>query len=180
MVKRLKDKNAPKRPLTGFLLFGNQLRKNDANIRALPVTQQATAIGEQWKVLPEAEKSRFNTESEALKKSYKEKMALYEQSEDFKNFKVAKAEFNESKKEPAKPKKRQVATKMSGYRLFVKENKDTINEGLDESEHGKRHIAKCGMKWKSLSDDEQKVYNDRAAEMVNLGENKGVSDDLDE
>lgn len=164
MARRLKDKNAPKRPLTGFLLYGNDLRKNNADIKALPVTQQATEIAKYWKDLPESEKKVYNQQSEVLKEAYKKELAAYEQSEDYKNFKQAQAEFKETSN--TKTKKRQGNTKMSGYRLFVKENKDTVNEGLDESEVGKRHIAKCGMKWKMLSEAEQKIYNDRAAAMA--------------
>lgn len=179
MVKRLKDKNAPKRPLTGFLLYGNDLRKNDSSIKALPVTQQATAIAKNWKELSETEKNSYNQQSEILKQAYKNELSVYEQSDAYKDFKVAKAEFKDSK---IKTKKRQGSTKMSGYRLFVKENKDSINEGLGETDIAKRHIAKCGIKWKMLSEEEQKVYNDRAAAMVpeQLEENKGASEEVEE
>lgn len=176
MPKRLKDKNAPKRPLTGFLLYGNDLRKNDASIKALPVTQQATAIAKSWKELPESQKDSYNKQSDLLKDAYKKELAAYEQSEDYKKFQEALAEYKDSNGKPKKGKRRQGNTKMSGYRLFVKENKDTVNEGLDESEIGKRHIAKCGMKWKMLSEAEQKAYNDRAAAMTPEKVNGGDAD----
>ncbi|ELA41464.1 uncharacterized protein VICG_01448 [Vittaforma corneae ATCC 50505] len=164
MVKRIKDKNAPKRPLTGFLLYGNYLRASDENIKTLPVTQQATAIAQMWKELNESTKQKYNQQSEKLKEQYKKAMEAYEKSDAYKEFQKTLAEDKSGNSKGAK-KKRQGSTKMSGYRLFVKENKDNVDDGLNEEDAGKKHIAKCGMKWKKLSEAERQAYNDRAAQM---------------
>lgn len=161
MVKRLKDKNAPKRPLTGFLLYGNYLRANNEQIKALPVTQQATSIAQMWRELDEGVKQKYNQESEKLKVQYRKNMAEYEKSDSYKEFQKTLTEARKGKPK----KKRQGSTKMSGYRLFVKENKNNVDDGLNEEDAGRRHIAKCGKKWKMLSEVERQAYNERAAQM---------------
>lgn len=160
MVKRLKDKNAPKRPLSGFLLFGNDMRANDENIKNLPVTQQAPAIAKLWKDLDEGPKSTYAHKAEELKAQYKHDIGEYEKTDSYREFQRA---LKGSKSDKAK--KKRGSSKMSGYRLFVKENKDIINQGLDGEASSKKHIAKCGMKWNMLSDKEKMAYNDRAAQM---------------
>jgi len=171
MVKRLKDKNAPKRPLTGFLLYGNYLRANNENIKSLPVTQQATSIAHMWRDMDEGTKEKYNQESEKLKVQYKKDMEAYEKSDSYKEFQMKLSESGEGKR-----KRRQGTTKMSGYRLFVKENKDNVDDGLSEEDAGKKHIAKCGKKWKMLSEVERQTYNERAAKM-NPGQAISFSED---
>lgn len=166
MVKRLKDKNAPKRPLTGFLLYGNYLRANNENIKALPVTQQATSIAQMWKDLEEGAKEKYNKESEKLKEKYKKDVEAYEKSDSYREFQEKLSEVKAGKTK----RKRQGPTKMSGYRLFVKENKDNVDDGLSAEDAARRHIAKCGKKWRMLSEVERQGYNERAAKM-----NPGVS-----
>ncbi|EED42816.1 chromatin-associated protein [Enterocytozoon bieneusi H348] len=69
--KKPKDKNAPKKPCSSYMLFGHELRKNDATIKALKVTEQAKQIGERWNALTEAEKSKYEKKAmEAKEKFY--------------------------------------------------------------------------------------------------------------
>lgn len=165
MVKRLKDKNAPKRPLTGFLLYGNYLRSHDDQIKSLPVTQQASSIAELWRNLDTETKEKYNKESEKLKEQYKKDMEAYEQSDAFKEFQTALAESKLANDKKGVKKKRTGTTKFSGYRLFIRENKENIDEGLNEEEMGMKSVAKFGKKWKMLSEEERQVYNERAASM---------------
>lgn len=160
MAKRLKDKNAPKRPSSGFILFGNDMRANDENIKNLSVTQQAPAIANLWKNLDDSAKSVYTQKAEELKTQYKHDIEEYKKTDSYKEFQKT---LKESKFDSTK--KKRGSSKMSGYRLFVKENKDTIDQGLDEETSLKKHIAKCGIKWNMLSDKEKMEYNDRAAQM---------------
>lgn len=173
MVKRVKDKNAPKRPLTGFFLFRNDLRTTDERIKAMPFTEQATAVGQLWKDLDEASREKYNAEAEKLKEQYKSDLAAYEQTDSYKKFKEEQQEIKEGKKKRT----RRGPIKMSGYRLFMKENKDTLDEGLNEEDAGKKHIAKCGLRWKMLSEKERAAYNERASKMEDVkSEEEGSSE----
>lgn len=165
MTKRLKDKNAPKRPLTGFLLYGNYLRSNREEIKTLPVTQQATAIAQMWRDMDPVEKDKYVQESERLKEQYKKDIEEYEKSESYREFQTTLAESKEAKSKKESKKKTRGTIKMSGYRLFMKENKENLDEGLSEDELALKSVAKFGKKWKMLSEDERQAYNDRAALM---------------
>lgn len=165
MAKRVKDKNAPKRPLTGFFLFRNHLRNTDEKIKAMPFTEQASAVGQLWKDLDEKSKEKYNMEAEKLKEQYKQDVSAYEKTDSYKKFKES---LLESKGDEKKKRTRRGPTKMSGYRLFMKENKDVLDEGLNEEDMGKRHIAKCGLKWKMLTEEERQAYNERASKMEDV------------
>lgn len=164
MAKKLKDKNAPKKPLSGFFIFGNYLRANDDSIKSLPVTEQASEIALRWKNLDEKEKDKYIKEAEQLKEKYKLEMEEYMKSDSYKDFQESLKEA-ESDKENGKRKRKKGPVKLSGYKLFLRENKDNLDEGLDEEEMAKKYIAKCGMKWKKLSEEERQVYNERAAKI---------------
>lgn len=174
MAKRLKDKNAPKRALSGFILFGNDMRANDENIKTLPVTQQAAAIAKLWKELDESKKSEYNKKSDALKVQYQKEMEEYEKTDDYKNFQKMVLDNKTGEKQ----KKKRGSTKMSGYRLFVKENKQAIENGINQDDAGKRYIAKCGIMWNSLNEEQKNAYNDRAAQ-INLEKAAACDNDLE-
>lgn len=168
MVKKLKDKNAPKRPLSGYLLFAKELRTTNETIKTLSVTKQAGEISKIWKELTEEEKNVYNKKAVVLKDAYKKQVAEYLKSDSYKQFQEKLAEAKGSK-----TKKRQGNNKMSGYRLFVKENKENIDDGLSADELALKHIAKCGVRWKNLDDKTKDLYNSRANE-INESKATGV------
>ena len=66
-----------------------------------------------------------------------------------------------------KVKKEKKPRKKSGYNVFIAENKAMLNEKISEilKETGQRKTPPsiAGPLWKALSDEEKKVYNDKAA-----------------
>lgn len=175
MAKKLKDKNAPKRPLSSFILFGNHMRDTDPEVKDLKLHEQARKIGDMWKNATEEVKEEFNKKAAELKAEYAKKREEYEQTDEYKEFqKLSK----EGPKE-TKTKKRKGPTKMSGYRLFISENKEQNSEDeKDEELAGKGHMARCGIKWSRLSDNEKSGYNDRASKMNPVG--NGAFDEEDD
>ena len=71
------------------------------------------------------------------------------------------------KEEKKKEKKEKKPRKKSGYNVFIAENKEMLNEKISEilKETGQRKTPPsiAGPLWKALSDEEKKVYNDKAA-----------------
>lgn len=161
MVKKLKDKNAPKRPLSSFILFGNQMRKNNNEIKNLPIQEQASAIGKMWRDASEATKEEFNKKAVQLKEEYVRKRKAYEETDEYREFqKMSKEGLKEGKVKKRGP------SKMSGYRLFVSECKDAAgSDDKDPELNGKGHMAKCGIKWSRLNESEKSAFNDRASKM---------------
>ena len=76
--------------------------------------------------------------------------------------KSKKKSADENQEKVKKPRKK------SGYNIFSKENKDLVNAKRDEiaKETGEKPptpVTVAGALWKALSDEEKKVYNDKAA-----------------
>jgi len=159
MVKKIKDKNAPKRPLTSFILFGNYIRETDSNVQKLPIKDQAIEIGKKWSSASAKDKSKFEDLAAKLKEEYQVKRAEYEKSDQYKEFLSLKSE-----NEPASKKRvKKGPTKMTGYRLFVRELKPDPKDEKDPELAGKGHMSKTAVKWARLSDSEKSKYNSRAA-----------------
>lgn len=156
----MKDKNAPKRPLSGFLLYGNDLRANDSKIKSLPIKEQAATIGKMWNDLDEKTKAKYTARSAELKAEYVEQKEAYEKTDEYKKF------LEESKgAKKGKSRKRSGPTKISAYRVFVSESKDSPSDENDPELAGKGHMTKCGIKWARMSEEEKKAYQDRADQM---------------
>lgn len=161
MARKLKDKNAPKRPLSGFLLYGNYIRSHDEKIKNLPIKEQASTIGKLWNDLPENEKTKYNNQSAKLKEEYIKKKEEYEQTDEYKEFLESSKKSGQKKEK----KKREGPTKISAYRVFVSENKDNPDDEKDPELAGKGHMAKCGIKWSRMNETQKKVYQDKAEKM---------------
>ena len=81
--KAKKDVNAPKRPLTSYMIYSNEKRKQlmEAN-PSLKVTDVAKQIGALWKELSEAAKKPYVEAAEKLKKAYAIEKAKYDESNE--------------------------------------------------------------------------------------------------
>ncbi|KAI5169816.1 hypothetical protein PAEPH01_1021 [Pancytospora epiphaga] len=176
MAKKLKDKNAPKRPLSSFILFGNYLRETDSSIKDLSIKEQAGAIGQKWKEATEDLKERFNKKAAELKEEYYRKREEYENTEEYKEFqKMVKSGG------ATKEKKKRGPVKISGYRLFVTENKDPQSEDENDEElAGKNIMARCGVKWSRLTQNLKDEYNERAAKLNESGVGAALGDHSEE
>lgn len=80
--KKTKDPNAPKKPLTAFLLFSNEVR--DEVKKSLPtgstIGDVAKVIGERWKSVTDSEKTKYGNIYKAEHLKYQEAMKKYEKS----------------------------------------------------------------------------------------------------
>ena len=74
---------------------------------------------------------------------------------------------NTKKKATEKVEKVKKPRKKSGYNIFISDNKAMLNEKiakiLEETGEKKTPPSVAGPLWKALSDEEKKVYNDKAA-----------------
>ena len=75
------------------------------------------------------------------------------------------------KKTAEKAEKVKKPRKKSGYNIFLAENKDLVNAKREEvsKETGEKPpspVTIAGALWKALSDEEKKVYNDKAAALA--------------
>ncbi|KAI5149659.1 hypothetical protein ENBRE01_1041 [Enteropsectra breve] len=164
MVKKMKDKNAPKKPKTSFLLFGEDKRSQDPALKAMKINEQAAIIAKQWKEISPEEKEKYVQKAEELKKDYTVRKAEYEKTDDYKNFLEASKASKSKKEGITKKAKKTGKAKEEGYDAFVNEMKDASNDENDLELAGKSFKERCAVKWSRLSAEEKKNYAQEEAE----------------
>lgn len=80
----LKDKNAPKKPLSSYIYFSNTMRevvkKEDPGISFLHIARE---IGKRWKELSDEDKKPYKVLAEQDKERYRKQLAAYEPTPGF-------------------------------------------------------------------------------------------------
>lgn len=85
--KLLKDANAPRAPLTGYVRFLNDHRdKVRSEHPELPFHEITKILGQQWSNLPQDQKQQYLDEAERDKERYMGELEDYQQSERYKDF----------------------------------------------------------------------------------------------
>ena len=160
-TKRLKDVNAPKAPLTPYLQFGNEQRKIDPKINSLPVGEQGKMLSEMWKNLAEDVKEKMKSNYAEQRKKYKKEFEEYKNTDRYKEWAEQKAELVKSEKSK-KPKKR---NSKSAYNIYFTEQYPIISNS--QKDMSMPDIASTvAKKWKSMTSEEKKKYQD-AADKIN-------------
>jgi len=98
--KKKKDPNAPKRPLSSYMLYCQDHRKEVVNDNPKePVTEIAKILGKMWKKVGATEKKKFEKEAEKRKEKYTQEMKKYKPSKETKTDKKKKVHPKNLKKE---------------------------------------------------------------------------------
>lgn len=155
--KGKKEKKGPKRPLSAYMYFCHDKRKEVAEANSgLSFSELGKKLGQLWQELDEDAKKPYNKQNAAAKKKYEEEKAQYvasgEADEDEEGGKKTKKQkTGKAKKDPAAPKNAK-----SAYMFFcADERKRLRDEGVTNfSEVGKR----MGDRWKELSEEEKAPY----------------------
>jgi len=160
--KKLKDPNAPKRPVSGYLMWmGSGVRdKLLAEMGGKDVAKIMKICGERWSKMPEEEKKVWNDKSRKEKEAWTKQMLAYKETDSFKEFQKKKREVDTKKvKGEKKPKdKNKPKRPLSGYFRFVAEFRKA-NSQLKLMEVTKA----AGAKWMVLGAAKKKKYIDAAA-----------------
>lgn len=154
-VKKLKDVNAPKAPLTPYLRFGAEQRKRDPTVNSLPVGQQGKIISEMWKNCSEEDKEKLREEYAVDKQKYAEELVAYKETDSYKEFLKRKEALDI---DSGKKKKKNV---QSAYNVYFKEQYPLVaasNKDLAMKDVG----SKVAKQWKAMNEEEKKVYKERA------------------
>lgn len=165
----MKDPHAPKKPLSGYMMFCNDKRQDLKNDKPeLSMTDCAKHLGAMWKALDEEQKKEYKIQAAAEKEKYTELHDEYKKTDNFKNFekkdKTAKlvrkyalalgfkpkrgsVTFPSDKNSPKKP--------LSAYMRFSRDKRqEYASEGLSLTELSK----KCGAEWKNITDEQKAEY----------------------
>lgn len=192
--KKEKDPLKPKQPMSAFFLYSNERRANllEAGNNLLEASK---IIGEEWKNMTEEQKTPYEEIAKENKGKYQQEMELYKQKkeEEAANLKKEEDEFmkiqkvealqllkkkektdniikktkemkkktkEEKKADPNKPKR-----PPSSFFLFSMEERKNLVKERSETNYSTIN-ALISLKWKELSEEEKKIWNDKAAESM--------------
>jgi hypothetical protein len=84
-TKKVKDPNAPKRPVTSFMLFNkhklDEFKKKNPG-QKISVTLISKQSGQEWKNLKDDEKDKYIKIANKEKKRYEKELALYNKNKE--------------------------------------------------------------------------------------------------
>merc|ERR1719336_2014686 len=92
-----KDENAPKRPLTAYILFGNDNR-DKLVAGGLSFTEAMSKCGEMWGKLSAAKKKPYEDKAAAAKAKYQKAVEKYQKTGTYKKYVAERDAFNAAKK----------------------------------------------------------------------------------
>merc|ERR1712138_144869 len=112
IAKKPKDKNAPKRPMSAFMLFSNDMRpKIQAELGTKDFSEVAKKMGELWQNISESDKARYDAKNEKAKAKYAKTLAKYKKSKQCAEYEQKVAEWKQAVKNAKKAAKLEAAPK---------------------------------------------------------------------
>lgn len=146
--RKKKDKNAPKRALSAFMFFSNDIR--DTVKREMPelaFLEISSEIGRRWKEISEEERRPYDELAAADKKRYAEEKEDYVPDPSFET-----AKSTRKKKDPNAPKRA-----LSAYFFFCNEIRESVR-----AENPDKKITEIATllaaKWRALPDKKRVKY----------------------
>ena len=153
----MKDHNAPKRPLSGYMAYIGTIREKTKKETGLKGIQLAPTLANHWKGLSDAQRAKFNNASARKMETWKKKMAAYKQTKAYKDFQIKK-----KAKKFKKPKDQNAPKRpMNAYFIFTNSVRAKIQKNLGTEDFGT--IAKeVKSQWNDLSDAEKQKFQAKA------------------
>merc|ERR1719188_1833758 len=126
------------------------------------VKELAQATSKAWKEISESEKAKYEETAKTKRESYNKLFNAYKQTTNYaihqkalkehKVTSVKKTKFRKDENAPKKP--------LSAYFLWMADNREgLVNQGLAHKEI----LKKLGEMWKTVTDEQKKPYQDKAA-----------------
>ncbi|KAF2361992.1 High mobility group box domain [Trinorchestia longiramus] len=156
----------PKRPLTSFLRFTLDARKEVST----STHNKVAAISEMWRSLSDPEKEKYSKQYEEAKAKYDQELQEYKNKlgdEQLKQIELLKKQKKTLKKLERQSRKEKILIKearnslgkpkvpISGYLMFVEDNAHKFNR----SEPG--FCSRAGKAWKDLSEAKREEYQQK-------------------
>lgn len=130
-----KDKNAPKRSQSAYLLYTNEkrpgLKKEKPEAKVTDIMKELAAL---WKKLDEKEKEVYVKKAEELKEEYKKKLVEYQKSDEYKKYQKALNEWKAEQKDAKKANKANKKKTEKKTKKVTKKEKEAEKESEKESE----------------------------------------------
>jgi len=160
--RKKKDPQKPKRAMSSFMFFANELRPKLRLERPnLKITDLGKELGKMWKALPDTDKKRYQEEADKDKSRYKEAMKGYiplpeSNSDDEGPIRKRRKKKKKKIKDPFKPKRA-----MSSFMFFLQAKRQEVRDKFPDlkiTDIGKR----LSELWKEIPPEERQKYVDQA------------------
>merc|ERR1711988_1179264 len=97
--KKPKDKNAPKRPMSAYFIFSNDVRANvQEELGTSDFGAVAKRVKQMWDALTDAEKGKYQGKAEKAKAAYQKTLEKYQKSKEYAAYQDKLAAFKEAQK----------------------------------------------------------------------------------
>merc|ERR1711988_1720200 len=97
--KKPKDKNAPKRPMSAYFIFTNEVRASvQEELETSDFGVIARKVKEMWAALDESAQAKYQAKAEKAKKQYAKTLKAYQKTEEYAQFQEKLAAFKEAQK----------------------------------------------------------------------------------
>lgn len=160
MAGNKKDKNAPKRPCSGYILFCNdhrdELKKKKPDLK---FNEVSSYLSEMWRDASDKVRTKYNELSEKDRERYHNEMKDYVpvKSESSKDKKDKKEKTDKPKRNP------------SGYILYCNSVRDKVRK--DNPSSNPKEITKIlAEMWNSLNEKDKIVFNEKSKNFVRKDE----------
>jgi len=153
-----KDKNAPKRPSTGYMAYTSTIREELRKETGLVGIALAPFFAKRWAALGDDKKEKLKAKYEKKMVAWRKKNEKYKKTAAYKNFQQAKKakKWKKAPKDANKPKRNS-----SAYFLYANEVRDTVKRSLGDASI--TEIAKqIGENWRNLDEAKKSKYTKKA------------------
>jgi len=158
-----KDKNAPKKPLTGYFRYTATIRAEVEAETGLKGVKVAPFFSKRWKALDLEKKAEFNAVFQVEMVDYRKKIEEYKTTKEYAEFQAEKATKSYKKKAPKDknaPKKA-----LSAFFIFSKARRPEATENV-VAKTGKKKIGDIGKLlgtwWGEVTSEEKAGYQEQA------------------
>jgi hypothetical protein len=154
-----KDKNAPKRPCSGYILFCNDYREEVRRKNPeLKFSELSSYLSGMWKEASEKIRNKYNEKSEKDRERYHQEMKEYVPP------KKEETEKKEKKEKKDKPKRNP-----SGYILYCNSVREKVRK--NNPSFGPKEVTKrLAEMWNNLNEKDKMVFNEKSKNFVRKDE----------
>jgi hypothetical protein len=166
MARQKKDVNAPKRPLSAYIIYCQEqresLKKKNPDMKATELTSQ---LGSMWKALSDEKKKNYLTKHEKERERYQREMKDYTPPQRDEEEKTSR---RKSKKDTSSSRPKRAP---SGYIIFCQDRRAEVKE-QNPSFGPKQITSRLGELWRELDDDTKSDYTRRSRELSSKNESR--------
>ncbi|XP_064417009.1 FACT complex subunit SSRP1 isoform X2 [Latimeria chalumnae] len=164
--KKAKDPQAPKRPMSAYMLWLNANReKIKSDNPGISITDLSKKAGELWKGMTKDKKEEWDRKAEIAKKDYEKAMKEYKESGGADAFKKESAKKSKGKAEK-KPAPKAPPVKVGNESFKSKEfvsSEDSSSEERDSGKSKKRKEKKVKKEKESEEEEEEEILSTPAS-----------------